>query len=219
MPSDLEHHRPAAEEAVRTFVPVPVGERPTRHRRTARVLMVDHDDRLLLFRDSDPGVPGSGWWITPGGGIEPGETDRAAAVRELAEETGAAITAGDLVGPIAARRVVHGYSDVIVDQQETFFGVRLPGFQVDTAGHTEEERLTMTVHHWWTRAELSTTAEIVWPTGILDLWQELTARVADPGRPTLELGTAEESSVVDNARGHDEGSNSSRAHPRGQPAD
>ena len=37
--------------------------------------------------DTDPGVPGSRWWVTPGGGVDPGESEEEAAVRELAEET------------------------------------------------------------------------------------------------------------------------------------
>jgi bifunctional NMN adenylyltransferase/nudix hydrolase len=75
------------EPEVRTFRPVDPAERPVRRRRTARVLVVDHTGRMLLFSDSDPGIPGLRWWITPGGGVDPGESDLQAAVRELAEET------------------------------------------------------------------------------------------------------------------------------------
>ncbi|GAA2149458.1 NUDIX hydrolase [Kitasatospora kazusensis] len=57
-------------------------------RRAARVLLLDGSDRILLLRGTDPAVPEVTWWITPGGGLEPGEGPREAAMRELAEETG-----------------------------------------------------------------------------------------------------------------------------------
>ncbi|MDQ2845308.1 MAG: NUDIX domain-containing protein [Actinomycetota bacterium] len=180
---------------VRTFAVVPAGERPVRIRRTARVLMVDDRDRLLLFADSDPGLPGSSWWITTGGGVEPGESDRAAAIREVAEETGAVVMDADLIGPIAVRHAVHGYTDVIVEQGEVYFGVRVPAFEVSTAGHTAEERLTMTTHRWWTRAELAGTAHIVWPVGILNIWEQLDLHRQNPDVFPLNLGSQQESTV------------------------
>jgi 8-oxo-dGTP pyrophosphatase MutT (NUDIX family) len=178
------------EDEVRTFIPVDPADRPLRTRRTARVLVVDESGRMLLFSDSDPGLPGLRWWITPGGGVEPGESDLEAAVREVREETGLSVAASDLVGPLARRHVVHGYTDVVVQQDEVFLGVTVAPFEVDVAGHTEEERLTMTEHRWWTRDELATTTETIWPVAVLGLWDRM-----DLGGESVDLGMQEESTV------------------------
>ena len=90
------------------------------------MLVLDEADRMLLFLDSDLGLdPVLHWWVTPGGGVDPGESDLEAGVRELQEETGLVVDAGDLVGPLLTRVVVHGYSDKVVDQVEVFYVVRV----------------------------------------------------------------------------------------------
>lgn len=159
------------------------------------MLLVDDRDRILLFADSDPGIPGSGWWITPGGGIDPGESDLDAAVRELEEETGVRITPSALVGPILVRPVIHGYSDIVIDQEDVFFACWVPAFEVSDAGHTEEERLTMTAHRWWTREELAGTTEEVWPVDLARVWAEADERRGVAPTPPRMAPAVEESTV------------------------
>ena len=60
----------------------------------------DGQGRLLLIKRGH--APGAGLWSLPGGRIEPGETDAEALVREMREETGLEIEAGQLIG--TARR-------------------------------------------------------------------------------------------------------------------
>lgn len=61
-------------------------------------IVLDAAGRLLLVRRANE--PGRGLWSVPGGRVEPGETDRDALVRELAEETGLLVRPGALVGRV-----------------------------------------------------------------------------------------------------------------------
>jgi 8-oxo-dGTP diphosphatase len=58
----------------------------------------DHLGRLLLIKRGHE--PGKGLWSIPGGRVEAGESDEAALVREVREETGLAVAVGRLIGAV-----------------------------------------------------------------------------------------------------------------------
>lgn len=129
-------------------------------RRTARILLADGLDRILLFRCwLDGEVSGHGQiWITPGGGVQPGETLAEAGARELREETGLSLDPADL-GPVVA--VSSGkwglrrrYLAI-----DSFFWVRVPELTVDTTGFMPLERSLVTDHRWWSRDEIAAAIE------------------------------------------------------------
>lgn len=62
--------------------------RPPRPVLGVGVVVLRGDALLLVERGHEPLA---GWWSVPGGAVELGETTRAAAAREVAEETGLAI--------------------------------------------------------------------------------------------------------------------------------
>jgi 8-oxo-dGTP diphosphatase len=61
-------------------------------------VIIDERGRLLLIKRGHE--PGAGLWSLPGGRVEPGETDAAALVREMREETGLVVEAGRLLGGV-----------------------------------------------------------------------------------------------------------------------
>jgi ADP-ribose pyrophosphatase YjhB (NUDIX family) len=63
--------------------------------RVAAYGVIVDGDRILLAHWNEGGRSG---WTLPGGGIDPGEDPVDAVVREIAEETGYAAEAGDLLG-------------------------------------------------------------------------------------------------------------------------
>src|SRR5687768_6943611 len=75
----------------------------TRERSAARVILLDAEGRVLVVRSHDVNQPERSWWFTVGGGIDAGETPVQAALRELHEEVGITLDAGELVGPVLTR--------------------------------------------------------------------------------------------------------------------
>jgi ADP-ribose pyrophosphatase YjhB (NUDIX family) len=74
--------------------------------RVGSAVVVCHDDRLLLARRAKD--PNRGKWIFPGGKIEPFESIREAAARELLEETGLEI---EVTGQIGAFEIIRPPSE------------------------------------------------------------------------------------------------------------
>ncbi|SDC33119.1 NUDIX hydrolase [Actinokineospora iranica] len=147
-----------------------------RPRPSARVLLLDPDDRVLLFHGHDPGRPRDAFWFTPGGGVEPGEDLRTAAARELHEETGIEVSADTLTGPVWRRRVVFSFEGRTYDAEEWFFVAHLPdGSSVNTSGFTELEARTIADHRWWSPTDLHDTDETVYPVQLADLLPDVSS--------------------------------------------
>lgn len=140
-------------------------------RPTARVLLLDEQNRVLLFRGQDPLTPDIRYWFPAGGGIEPGESAAEAARREVWEETGLEDV---VLGPhIWNRRHVFSFYGANQDVREVWFFARVPIFDVDTSGFTEMEQEVVKEHRWWTEDELETTTDVLTPRGLAHLLRDL----------------------------------------------
>lgn len=136
-------------------------------RHAARVLLVDAAGRVLLFACSDPARPASKYWLTPGGGLDEGEEAAAGASRELAEETGLRLAPADFGAPVWRETIEFPFDGVWYRQVQEFFLVRVPTWEVDTAGFNEIERTIITGHRWWSVDELASTLDQYYPVDLL----------------------------------------------------
>lgn len=156
-------------------------------RRAARVIAVDAADRVLLLRGFDVDTPSRTWWFTPGGGLAPGETERAAAARELFEETGLRVGPGDLVGPVAERRAYFPYFGRRCRQDEELFFAQIGAVsEVSTAGWTAVERASVSELRWWSLTDLVGTGDTVYPPALRELLQTLLADGWDGTTRTID---------------------------------
>lgn len=146
---------------------------PHRRRRdSARVVVLDDRGAVLLFEIHDDGS-GQTFWVTPGGGVEEGESPQQAARRELLEETGYAAGPDELVGPVARCHGEWAFRGTPLFGTDSFFACRVGALEVARGGWTELEREVTRSWRWWRPDELDATAETVFPLGLASLARDL----------------------------------------------
>ena len=163
-------------------------------RPSERTIVLDHKGRVLMFRahlaDYLSIVDGremqlTDVWITPGGGLDPGETHEHCAVRELFEETGIGI-AVEALGPcVWTRSHTYRWRGVTYDQSERYYLVQLyetPELSFD--GWQELEREELAEHRWWTIEDIEASGEMFAPRAITRHLRQL-VRGEVPSQPIV----------------------------------
>ena len=160
----------------------------TATRNTARAVLLDRLDRILLFEFHLPAglifdAPRR-FWATPGGAIEPGEDVRDALLREVAEETG---IEGCNYGPeLWYGSNVITMKGVPTRTLERFFLVRSPVSELGQTIWTDLEKDVMRQHRWWSVRELMETGETIFPPR-LGYWLERFLRQGTAEREEIPL--------------------------------
>ncbi|MCX8529152.1 MAG: NUDIX domain-containing protein [Rhodoluna sp.] len=140
-------------------------------RPTARVLLVNAQDQVFLINTHfDPELGLEPRWLTPGGGIDAGESIHEAAVRELLEETGLKVSQEDLGELWWQTSGRWDWSDGIHYQTYTdsIFLLRVNDFELSNDLWTPEEHRDILESRWWNVSELIASGERVGPHGLAD---------------------------------------------------
>jgi G:T/U-mismatch repair DNA glycosylase/8-oxo-dGTP pyrophosphatase MutT (NUDIX family) len=136
-------------------------EQEPQPRPAVRALLVDERDRILLLRWQRD--HGSLFWITPGGGVEPGESTDQALRRELREEAG-------LTDPVQGGRVwttefvtpeyAISRHRAWLRQRDDVYLVRVHAGEVDVPSLVDEGVVD---YRWWTLDELARSDDLFGP--------------------------------------------------------
>jgi 8-oxo-dGTP pyrophosphatase MutT (NUDIX family) len=111
---------------------------------------------VLLLHGCDPANPDDTFWFTIGGAVEPGETLREAAARELEEEAGLAVDPALLGEPIETSPTEFSWAGLHFIQDQTFYAIAVRDAEVSFAGQEAIERSTIDKHGWLRPEDLGT---------------------------------------------------------------
>jgi 8-oxo-dGTP pyrophosphatase MutT (NUDIX family) len=134
-------------------------------RPTVRILLIDAQDRVLLFKHVADSQPER--WGAPGGGIRADESPEQAALRELWEEVGLADAA---LGPcVWTRSVVYPGPNQLREMQERYYVCRVDEHAVDAQNRSEHERGVILDQRWWSIDEIAASSEVFAPAELAGL--------------------------------------------------
>jgi 8-oxo-dGTP pyrophosphatase MutT (NUDIX family) len=139
---------------------------PIVEREVVRLIVLDAEERILLFRIYEPFYPEEGTcWELPGGGIDEGETYVTAALRELHEETGITTAPEQVSRPIWSRRATFRHAGERRVQNEVVVTIRLNDTcpSVDESNQLADEQETYFGYCWWSTDEIEASAERFYP--------------------------------------------------------
>lgn len=156
------------------------GEQPVEERQGVRGLLLTPDQRVLLMKIKEPGT-GVEFWIAPGGGIEEGESETLALLRELSEEIGRAdYTVGPPVWKRTSRFTWEGRH---YRQRDTTYLIRTPHFDPGEGGEMEEiERRSFRGFRWWSVEEIEASHDVFSPRRLAEHLRRLVAE-GPPAEP------------------------------------
>jgi 8-oxo-dGTP pyrophosphatase MutT (NUDIX family) len=135
-------------------------------RQAGRAILRDDAGRVLLIHFV---LPNMTFWATPGGGMEPGETPLAAAIREVREELGIDVA---LEGPVHRAVGIFEFEGVLIENTDHFFYGRWNGTP-RLIGVTESESAALTEARWWTVEEIENARDPVFPRDLAELLRRL----------------------------------------------
>jgi 8-oxo-dGTP diphosphatase len=143
---------------------MPAVNSPPKQRRSARAILLSPTKEVLLISFVVSRSDGEfAFWATPGGEVEEGEDDLAAAQRELREELELTV---DLLGPVHLSEAHFEHNGALVLSTDVFFIGRCEREAPRLRPFTLEERAVIRSSRWWSLDEIETTGERVFPEGL-----------------------------------------------------
>ena len=156
---------------------------PMIRRRVVRAVMMTPDRNVLLMRVQEP-ISGNEFWVTPGGGLEPGESDEDALRREVAEETGATRFS---VGPhVWTRRCEFTWDNREYSQNEYFYLVQTDPFEPSMdANPARGEVSAFREFGWWSIDDIGRSEQTFSPRDLHSLLEKLSGNEPPDGPSDL----------------------------------
>lgn len=161
---------------------MPVVGNPVKVREAIRAILITPTSEVLLMRICPPGRDDC-FWITPGGGIESGESVDGCLRRELKEELG--LIQFD-VGPLVwLRQHTFNWDGQRIQQSERYYVVAVERFEPRMSDAVEAQVLQQ--FRWWSVTELTKAEERLTPLSLPTIVSEYLLRGPPNGPLEVEI--------------------------------